>query len=264
MVRVAVIIPVYNNIGGLLKTLKSIEDEGENVDIIVVDDGSVPAVNTSLEEDIKQKITVITQVENRGIEHALNEGIKYVLKKKEYEYIGRLDAGDTVLNNRFLKQVKYLDENSECMLVGSHVEFVNENGKRVFVQNVPITSNEIAKKMHDNSCFSHPAVLFRVSAVKELGFYSLDYVAAEDYEYFFRFVKKYQTANVDEILTSTELNETGISLTKRKQQLKSRMKIQLKHFNTLRLTSYVGILKTCVLYVVPTKVIIKIKNLIHN
>ena len=54
--------------------------------------------------------------------------------------------------------------------------------------------------MHMNSCFPHPSVMFRTCILKDIGFYSTGYPAAEDYEFFFRISKKFRVSNIDEVL----------------------------------------------------------------
>ena len=55
----------------------------------------------------------------------------------------------------------------------------------------------------------------------------------EDYEFFFRISKKFRVSNIDEVLIKKEINPNSISLSKRKVQLKSRLRIQLNYFNPL-------------------------------
>ncbi|MBJ8189868.1 glycosyltransferase [Bacillus cereus] len=262
MNKIAVLIPVYNNEEGLIRSLNSLEDEEILLDIVVVNDGSdkEPVIP---KEDFKNNIILLNLSENQGIEMALNKGLEFILKNN-YNYVGRLDAGDLIVKGRFVKQVKYLECNEEYMLVGSDVEYVNTDGNHMFNIQLPKGYKQIRKKMHVNSCFLHPAVLISVNALKSEGVYSTDFKAAEDYELFFRIVSKYKSENLDEILTITEYNEGGISLTRRKEQLKSRFKIQLKYFDFKTFESYRGILQTIVLYIMPVKVITFIKKIVSK
>ncbi|HHB2480198.1 TPA: glycosyltransferase [Bacillus cereus] len=258
MPRIAVLIPVYNDQEGLNRTLKSLENEvEEQVDVVVVDDGSLIPMTTYSKISI-HNIKLIRAEENIGIEAALNRGVKYILDKG-YEFIARIDAGDEILHNRFSKQVSYFEKNQDVVLVGSHVKHVNREGQEVFTEYVPTTAKGIEKMMHMNSCFPHPSVMFRTCILNDIGFYSTEYPAAEDYEFFFRISKKFSVSNIDEVLIKKEINPNSISLSKRKVQLRSRLRIQLNYFNPLLLKSYTGVLKSLVLLVVPNKLVIKIK-----
>ena len=109
MPRIAVLIPVYNDQEGLNRTLKSLENEvEEQVDVVVVDDGSLIPMTTYSKISI-HNIKLVRAEENIGIEATLNMGVKYILDEG-YEFIARIDAGDEILHNRFSKQVSYLEK----------------------------------------------------------------------------------------------------------------------------------------------------------
>ena len=68
MPRIAVLIPVYNDQEGLNRTLKSLENEvEEQVDVVVVDDGSLIPMTTYSKISI-HNIKLVRAEENIGIE----------------------------------------------------------------------------------------------------------------------------------------------------------------------------------------------------
>jgi cellulose synthase/poly-beta-1,6-N-acetylglucosamine synthase-like glycosyltransferase len=242
-----------------MRTLDGLsKDISTPVDIVIVDDGSKEPVQVP-NKVAMHNVVLLRLLENRGIEHALNKGLNYIFDHK-YKYVMRLDAGDMPINNRINKQLKLLEDNPEIAMVGSHVQFVDSEGQIKFIFSVPLTYEQIRRKMHINSCFSHPAIMVRTSVLKEIGPYSSDYPAAEDYDLFFRIVKKYKCVNIDSILTSTEYNPAGISISRRKSQLSSRIRIQLEHFDPQIFESYWGLFKSLLLYIVPYKIVVKIKG----
>ncbi|WP_404284499.1 glycosyltransferase [Exiguobacterium aurantiacum] len=260
MKKLAVLIAVYNDQTGINKTLESFTKENEvNFDIVVVDDGSKREIN--LPNNIGgNKVILIRMKENKGLDYALNVGLQYILNNN-YKYIARIDAQDTIKTNRFSQQVNLLESDSDLMLVGSHINFIDKKGNIKFEIKYPIFSNQIKKSMHFNSCFSHTAVMLRTEIFKIVGLYSNNYPAAEDYELFFRIVNKYKVHNIDKVLTEAEWNESGISLSKRKLQLSNRFKIQLKYFNLIRIESYLGVIKTLLILFTPNKIVFKLKKI---
>lgn len=68
--------------------------------------------------------------------------------------------------------------------------------------------------------------MFRTVIIEDIGVYHTDFPAAEDYEFFFRIMNKYEVSNLDEVLICKEINPNSISLSRRKRQLYSRIKIQ--------------------------------------
>ena len=116
--------------------------------------------------------------------------------------------------------------------------------------------------MHVNSMFVHPCVMFKIEAVKEIGLYPTGYKSAEDYAYFFEFVKRYEVANINIALVQIEINPRGISILNRSQQVRNRLKVMKKHFYFGFWPIY-GFLRSLILYIIPYSVIFKIKNKIN-
>ena len=227
---IALLIPHYNNITGLKRSLASVQ-ETIPVDAVVVDDGSD---HPPSQEDLQQvfkggEVKLIALEDNKGIEHALNSGLDYIVQRG-YRYVARLDCGDLNVENRLGIQKAYLEDHPKVRLLGSHVEFLAVSGKKAFTYKVPEKHEDIKRKMHLKVMFIHPSVMFHTDVVKNLGHYPLDYPAAEDYAYFFSILERYKTANVPEVLVRCEWSSIGISAQKRKRQLQSKMQILKKHF----------------------------------
>ncbi|HNP17397.1 MAG TPA: glycosyltransferase [Fulvivirga sp.] len=261
---VVVLIPHYNNLDGLIKSLGSIYYE-ESIMILVVDDGSILT-----ERPVLQQLTKVTDYpvvlrflqKNEGIEAALNLGISEILKTQNAKYIARLDCGDIMVRDRLKLQVSYLNENKNIYLLGSWVDFIQQ-GKRLFSLKLPKDHSTIRKQMMYKVCFIHPAVTFRVSGIDKVGYYPTDYPAAEDYAFFYRFVESFETANLQKVLTIVESNLEGISLSHRRLQLRSRLKVLLDN-PKISILWIVGVIKIKLLQIVPNSIIISIKQLIYR
>ena len=174
-------------------------------------------------------LKILKLKENQGIEYALNYGLRFILNKK-YDFIGRIDCGDLCKPHRFKKQVTYLRNNSNIALVGSWVNIIDSHGNHKYVLRHPSHHNKISKKMYLNSMFVHPSVVFRSCIINKIGFYPLNFKAAEDYAFFFKIAKQFNTANIEEALLDYIIDHQSISSQKRKIQVKSRIKIIWKHF----------------------------------
>ena len=183
MANIAVLIPHYNALDRLIRSIRSI-DEIIEVDLVIVDDGSDVQLK---KEDFNfyqsGNVEVINLFENQGIEHALNTGLK-AIQQRDYTYIARLDCGDTCIKDRFAKQLDFLNKNQEVELIGTWVNIVDENGKLLYELKHPIEHENISKKMFLNTMFVHPSVCFRANLVEKIGYYPLKYPAAEDYAFF--------------------------------------------------------------------------------
>lgn len=249
--RVAVLIPVFNDSEGLVKSLASLQEEVPIYEVIVVDDGSHPHIEIP-ENAISVPLTLLRLDKNSGIEHALNLGLKHIIDRG-FEYVARLDAGDTNHPNRLYTQATYLDRHPSLMLLGSAAEFVDESGHLLFVQQGVKDPRQIVRQMHLNNVFCHPTVMMRTEAIRSVGFYSTSHRGAEDYELFFRIAARHQTAIIQNALVRTLASYSGISRTRRRMQLMTRLRIQRRHFSWREPLAYIGIVKTLLLLLVPVK-----------
>ena len=257
-------IPHYNNIEGLYKSLKSI-NEPDTLDVLIVDDGSEKRIDPI---DLQEKFTNIHKIfliqfsYNKGIETALNTGLEWI-KSRSYKYIARLDAGDTCEANRFHIQKDYMEHHPDIYLIGSWVNFVDTSGKLLFTLKVPTEDKEIQHKMFYNNMFIHPSVMFRVAVIDSIGLYPYNFPALEDHAFFFDITKKHKTANIPQALINYEMHPNSISNTKRKIQVKSRIKLIKKHFY-FGYYPIVGLLRSYIVLFFPRNTLTKLKQILYR
>ena len=260
---IIVLIPHYNNPEGLKASLSSINESEEKVDILIVDDGSTKS-QFNKEEIIDcyrcGQIRFLDLDSNVGIERALNFGLKEI-EKHNYAYIGRLDCGDICKKDKFKKQLQLMNEDPNLYLLGTWVNIIDTKGKHLYNLKHPQTYKEIKKKMYLNSMFVHPTVVFRSQLMQEIGYYPTRFEAAEDYAFFFNIIKEFQAENLPEILLDYEYSDSSISSSKRKLQVKSRLRVIRKHFY-FGITPIYGILRNYILLFVSRKGATKLKSLI--
>jgi glycosyltransferase involved in cell wall biosynthesis len=256
--RIAVLIPVYNEGGRLQETLESLRAQSVGFTAVLVDDGSTPplSVDTSAYD---YPIVVHRMARNGGIETALNAGLE-LIEARGFEFVARLDVGDRCAPTRLATQQGFLDGNPDVHLVGSDVEWRHDDGSLAFSLALPATHGEIARALHHTVCLIHPTVMFRTKVLRAVGRYSTEYPAAEDFEFFWRIAKRFQVANVSEVLLVTRYDRNGISVRRRRRQLRSKLRIQLENFRVAEPLSFVGVAKTLALMSVPYGGVVAIKR----
>jgi hypothetical protein len=264
MKKIIVLIPHYNSLDDLMRSIKSI-NESIGVDILIVDDGSDKKKpnKTELQETYNHgEIFLEFLNKNSGIEYALNRGLQ-LIEKMDYEYIGRLDSGDFCVKDRFKKQIDYLTTNPETYLLGTWANIINKKGDLLYVLKHPTSYNEIKNKMFTNSMFVHPSVVFRKCLIKQIGFYPVEYKAAEDYAFFFNIVNNFKSENLAEPLLNYVIDDRSISSIKRKLQVRSRIRIILNNFKFGFYPIY-GLLKNCILYFISRETSNRIKRVFKS
>lgn len=179
---VSIILPTYNRARFLEKAIKSVWTQTySNMELIVVNDGSTDNTSEILDRLSKgnSKITIINNIKNLGIVAALNNGIK-VAKGK---YIARLDDDDFWDDDKKIeKQVSFLENNKDYVLVGGGVIKIDANNKEVSRYLLPEKDEDIRKSILIDNVFAHISVLFSKDAFNKVGGYDQDFLYVEDWD----------------------------------------------------------------------------------
>lgn len=193
---ISCLMPVYNARRFLTEAMRSVLDQtNADFELIVIDDGSTDGSSEIIDELARadSRIVVVHQA-NTGIVGALNNGLKAARGK----YVARMDADDISLPDRFARQVRHLDDNPGCVLVGGHARIIKDDGEdigrttggRHRETDLTVFPPRISVSMH-------PLIMVRAEALKDAGGYRADYPHAEDYDLFIRLAKYGRIDNPD-------------------------------------------------------------------
>lgn len=188
---VSVIMPVYNAEKFLAEAIESILNQTyQNFEFIILNDGSEDAsidiINSYSTEDAR--IKVISR-KNKGLVETLNEG----LTLSEGKYICRMDADDISKPTRIEKQVRFLEESPNVVLVGCYFDLLVENGteqqllKSIYnIQNMANQfTNQSRQDIFSGYVLLHPTWMIRCDLINEIGVYGT-FAHCEDGEFLFR------------------------------------------------------------------------------
>ncbi len=248
---IALLIPVFNAQRELERSLANLPGEDEPVHVVVVDDGSDPPIVVSPPPS-PHTVSLIRLARNQGIVGALNAGLERILREG-FTYVARLDAGDISLPNRFRAQKEFLLKNPDYKLIGGQAIMISPDEKELGACYYPRTYPEIRRTMHYRNCFAHPAVMIKAEVFKETGLYVDAYPAAEDYELFWRVVRRHKAANLEQFVVKYVADPQGISRKRRRQQLVSGLRLMVKNFEPWVWESYAGFAKNLVLALLPSR-----------
>lgn len=257
---VVVLIPVYNNLSGLKASIESINSKKYNIYILVIDDGSNQEELPKKQYFNKENLEIKFLKENIGVIGALNYGLKYINNNLRCKYMARLDAGDICINNRIDRQVDWLENNCAISFVGSWALVVNSDDKLLYSLTFPKEYNKISKLMYLNNCFVHPSLIIRWEFLLSNGFYSKNYIAAEDFELCFRMIQKGIGVNLPEFLLKKVYLEGSISVKSFKRQVFNRIRI-IWNFRRMNIYFFYGLSRNMIIFLIPHKFIEKLKIL---
>lgn len=126
--KVAVLIPTYNNGGTLAKVIDGVLDYTTN--IIVVNDGSTDNTSNILAE--YKELKTVTHSVNRGKGHALRTGFRSAVEQ-EYDYVITIDSDGQHFPTDLHLFLEKLMEEGPCLIIGSrNMEQSSVPGKSSF------------------------------------------------------------------------------------------------------------------------------------
>ncbi len=253
---VAVLMPAYNGQADVERTLASFAEDAL-IYALIVDDGSTPAIVAPAVPGMQ--IEVLRMPKNGGIERALEAGVS-ALAERGFRYAARIDAGDLAAPGRLLKQRARMESEPRLAALGTWTQVVNRAGEPLFMLRPPADARTLRKTRMLRSPLVHPSVMLRIDAVLDVGNYRLQYPAAEDLDLFLRLMERYDCANLPELGLYYELNEGGISATKRRQQIVSTLHLQARYLNVLNWRDWAGIAKNLLHFVTPYGALHKVKR----
>jgi glycosyltransferase involved in cell wall biosynthesis len=253
---VAVLMPAYNGQADVERTLASFR-EGAPIYALIVDDGSTPPIVAP--EVPGLHVEILRMPQNGGIERALAAGIE-ALALRGFRYAARIDAGDLTVPQRLAKQRAQMEALPRLAALGMWTQVVNRAGEPLFMLRPAAEPQRLKRERMLRSPLVHPSVMLRVEAVKAVGNYRMKYPAAEDLDLFLRLMQRYDCANLPELGLLYEVNEGGISATKRRRQIVSTLRLQLVWLNVLNWRDWAGLAKTLLHFVMPYRTLQRIKR----
>jgi glycosyltransferase involved in cell wall biosynthesis len=260
------LIPCYDNFDGLLLSLGTVVYHPDRFIVLVVDDGSaVPVTPASIKSGIKINfpLFVLRNEMNKGITAALNSGLKWIEEQGSANYIARLDCGDVCTPDRFHKQMDFMHNHPNVGLLGSWCVFENRTKSFRYQYKTPTGHSDIKRAMHFRNVFIHPTVIFETGLLKKVGYYPTDFIHAEDYAFFYQLIEITNSHILDEFLVVCEINDKGISLKNRQDQLASRGRI-IMQYGTNPLLKIVGVLRIYALRLLPKRLVLFLRKLANE
>lgn len=210
--RVSVLVPVYNASRYVSACLHSIlEQTWTDFELLVMNDGSTDdsqdVIVRAAGNDPRVKIFASA---NQGLARTLNE----MLGMAKGEFIARLDADDESLAERLEKQVRFMDSNPDCVVVGGGVINVDEDGDPLSVELYPARHEDIERRMlAGRGGIIHPSVMIRREPMQRCGGYSTEYPVVEDQDLWLRLALLGRLANLSEPLIRYRVHAGNMSFT---------------------------------------------------
>jgi glycosyltransferase involved in cell wall biosynthesis len=198
MPKVSVIIPAYNAMEYLPKTLESVlKQTFTDCELLIINDGSSDSILEWAAGLTEPRVKLISQL-NQGVAVARNTGIAHA----QGEYLAFLDADDLWEPTKLEKQVRCLENNPAVGLIYTWTALIDQSGKptgRVFASH--LEGNVWEHMIQNDAVCNGSSAMVRRCCFDTVGLFDQNVAPAEDYEMWIRIAARYPFAAIKEPLT---------------------------------------------------------------
>ncbi len=188
--KVSIVITAHNYAKYLPKALESaLHQVYDNLEVVVVDDGSTDATESVLASYAGDPRLRTITLNGVGLAAASNRGIE----ASSGEYVVRLDADDWFDDNLVLVLATYLDRNPNVGLVFPDYFTVDAHAQLIQTVRRAKTNEEV--ELLDRPCLAAGA-MYRRSCYDSIGGYDESLRHQEDYDFWIKFIEKFQVRNI--------------------------------------------------------------------
>jgi len=209
---ISVIMPVYNGISFLSKSINSVLDQTiDDFEFIIVDDCSSEPVWDLLKSYDDKRIKLYHNKKNIGLTKSLN----ICLDVAKGDYIVRQDGDDMSLSNRFEKQIKFFDSH-EIGFVGCWASSIDVNDKKIkgwVDRGRRGTTDSLNGKYREQNCMVDPSSIYSRAAVEKIGYYDERMYRAQTYNYNRRIQKFFKGVILEEVLYHRRVHPNSVGKT---------------------------------------------------
>lgn len=215
---ISAIVTVYNRATMVAAAVNSLARQTvDNLEIVVVDDGSSDDSVRIVEDIADPRVRVIRHERNLGIPAARNSG----LEAARGDYIAWLDSDDLARPRRFERQAAYLDANPHVAMVGACAGRIAKDGRPRRGARVPmLTHEDICAQLLFRSAFQQSSIMGRADILKAYPYRST-FPVCEDVDMFVRLAADHRVANLPEVLVDRRLHQ-GQTIQRESQRIRER------------------------------------------
>lgn len=204
--KVSVVISAFNQPAYLCLAIDSILAQTyQDFEIVVVDDGSSPAMGSAIEH-YGDRVRYFYQ-ENQGPTRAEN----FAISQARGEYIASIDQDDIWLPEMLARQVEILDKDPDLAFVCCAAYVIDSDGKTIKTfESGKYYTNTFAD-LFDENFVIHSTVVLRKSCCDDVGVFDVDFYTNHDHELWLRLAKKYSFYYHPSLLAKYRIHDNNIT-----------------------------------------------------
>jgi glycosyltransferase involved in cell wall biosynthesis len=207
--EITVLMPAYNAGKYIREAIRSVLQQSfGNFELLIINDGSTDDT-LGIALSFHDPRVVVVNKDHEGIVVALNTGLKLA----NAPYIARFDADDICIPDRLEKQLDFLHDHPDYVLVGSDAEYILENGEFLFsFKCIAHSNDEVQNNLYVYCPFIHSSVMYRREDVLKAGGYNIHAHNFEDYLLWTNLAKAGKMQNLREPLIKVRLSAASLTI----------------------------------------------------
>ena len=265
---VSVVMPVYNPGKYLVDAIDSILSQTfSNFEFIIVDDASTDGSWKIIKSFAKKDSRIIAFKNKINLGVSLTSNI--AISQARGKYIARMDSDDVSTPDRLQKQVDFLKNHPQIIVVGGQCAIVDENNQVVGFKKFPLTQNQIKDMIFWAVPIQQGYMMVNTSLLpKNFTWYHPSKFSAEEVDLYFNLFKYGDFANLPDNLYFYRKISTSLSHQNPKKTfwitLKSRFNAVKNGFKPSLLAIIINLVQIGVILVIPNQIIMSLWYLIRG
>jgi glycosyltransferase involved in cell wall biosynthesis len=217
--NITLLLPVKNGQLYIQESILNLSQiAGSEDEILIIDDGSTDQTPALVKKSI-QIDGRIRYIKNSGV--GLVDALNLGINESANEWIARCDVDDLYSEDRISLQKTYI--RPEVSAIFTDYKFIGSDSSDFGTMPGAISRHAVSLSLAKSQRTAHPSVMYRKTAVNDVGGYRTQDFPTEDLSLWLRMAKEGQLISVPKVLLNYRLTKGSVSGTKRKLiQAKSR------------------------------------------
>jgi glycosyltransferase involved in cell wall biosynthesis len=212
---ITVLMATYNDERFIGEAITSVLSQTmPDFEFFIIDDASTDRTPSIVSRYMRHdnRICLIRNKENLGLTKSLNIG----LKRARGEYVARMDGDDLCESHRLERQIAFVSNHPEVLLLGSGCKEIDDTGRCIKVHRYPVDHSGLVRRLErQQAFFAHSSAFYKTSVVRQLGGYRLRFKRAQDWDLWLRLCEKGKVSSISTPLVRIRKHQNQISLSER-------------------------------------------------
>jgi glycosyltransferase involved in cell wall biosynthesis len=233
--RLCVIMPAYQAAAYIGEAIASILAQSHaQFELLVVDDGSTDGTADIVAATDDPRIRLVRLEHNVGVSAARSLGLTMTTS----EYVAWQDSDDISAPRRLERQMAFLDEHRDVVIVGGFLRFFGRGSGSV--RRYAPDDETLRARIFRYSPVAQPAAMVRRSAVEAVGGYHTEHEVAADLDMAFRLGAVGTFANLQEVVLDYRESDASLTIRRLRAMELTTLRLRWRHARDPAYSLHIG------------------------